>query len=107
MIGAHPKIAIQANAHHKEIEHQYLHSFRYLCSDFPTGDLQDHETPDFLIITEQQQKIGIELTRVFKTDGGTKSPQQSIEATKVEIMVAARMYSECLNSPPGTRLIVF
>ncbi len=101
MISDRPKIAIPVSAHRKEIERQHLHSFRYLCSDFPRGNLQDYETPDFLIVTETQRKIGIELTQVFKTDGETKSSQQSIEATKIEIMVAARMYSECFNLPPA------
>jgi hypothetical protein len=99
MNGEHLK-AVNPNARHKEEEHQYLRSFRYLCNDFPDGHLQDHERPDFVLVTAQR-KIGIELTRVFKSGGGTQSSQQSIEATKDEIVVAARTYSECLNSPPA------
>jgi hypothetical protein len=60
MISECPKTAM-----HRKIERQHLDSFRYLCSDFPRGNLQDYETPDFLIVTETQQKIGIELTQVF------------------------------------------
>ena len=107
MISECPKIANQASVRHKERERQHLHTFRYLCSDFPTGNLQDYETPDFLVVTTTQQKLGIELTQVFKVDGGTKSPQQAIEATKAEITVAARMYSECLNSPPANVSLYF
>lgn len=84
----------------KEIERQYLHSFRCLRGDFPGGDLRDHETPDFLVVTETQRKIGIEITRVFKADGKSKNSQQSIEATKEAITVFARTYSERLSSPP-------
>jgi hypothetical protein len=107
MISECPKIANQASVRHKERERQHLHTFRYLCSDFPTGNLQDYETPDFLVVTTTQQKLGIELTQVFKVDGGTKSPQQAIEATKAEITVAERMYSECLNSPPANVSLYF
>ena len=95
------KAANQATPRNKEIERQHLHSFRYLCGDFPSGDLQDHESPDFVIVTEQQRKIGIEHTQVFKADGGTKASEQSVEATKEQITVAARTYSEYLNSPPA------
>ena len=92
---------------HKEIERHYLHSFRYLCRDFPSGDLRNHETPDFLVVTETQRKIGIEITRVFKADGKTKNSQQSVEATKEAITVFARMYSECLNLPPVDVSLLF
>jgi hypothetical protein len=101
MISEHPKTAIKVCSHGKEIERQHLYSFRYLCSEFPRGNLQEYETPDFLIVTKTQQKIGIELTQVFKAAGETKYLQQSIEATKEEITAAARRHSEFLNSPPA------
>jgi hypothetical protein len=113
MISELSKTAIWANSHpnqidSKQIERQYLHSFRCLCSDFPNGNIQDNETPDFLIVTEAQQKIGIELTEMFKVDGETKLVQQSIEATKERITVAAKkIYSECLNSPPAHVALFF
>jgi hypothetical protein len=85
----------------KEIERQHFHSFQCLCSDFPMGDLRESETPDFLMVTKTQRKIGIELTQVFKVNGKTKFPSQSIEATKEGITVASRMYSEKLNLSPA------
>jgi hypothetical protein len=91
----------------KEMERQHLHSFRCLSSDFPFGDVQENETPDFLIVTETKQKIGIKLTQVFKTSGEAKFPQQSIEATKEAITVTARTYSECLQLPPARVSLFF
>jgi hypothetical protein len=101
MTSENRKALDRAKAHRKEIERQHLHSFQCLCSDFPKGDLQNSERPDFLILAETQRKIGIEHTQVFKAGGGTKSPQQGIEATKEEITVAARRFSERLSSPPA------
>jgi hypothetical protein len=105
----HRKVAKEAIARHKEIERPYLHSFRCLCSDFPLGELQepDPPAPDFVVVTEQQRRIGIELTQVFKADGRTKFSQQGIEAAKEEITVAARTYSECLSSPAAHVALFF
>jgi len=91
----------QANARSKEIERQHLHSFQYLCKDFPGGELQERETPDFIVVTEAQRKIGIEITQVFKASEATKLSQQSIEATKEAVTVLARMGAESLKSPPA------
>jgi hypothetical protein len=82
----------------KETEREYIHSFRCLCVDFPNGDLQEHEGPDFLVVT-QMRRIGIEVTQIFKTDG--KRSLQTIETTKETITVLSQKYAECMELPPA------
>jgi len=82
----------------KEIERQYIHSFRCLCGDFPSGNLQEREEPDFLLVT-QMRKIGIEVTQIFKTYD--KRSLQTIETTKEAITAFARCYSERMKLPPA------
>ena len=89
-----------------EIERQYLHSFRYFCTDFPSGELQKQEAPDFVVTTEAGARIGIEFTRVFKERG--KTSEQSIEATKDTITIEARKYAENhLQLPPAHVTLFF
>lgn len=85
----------------KETERHHIRSFRCLCSDFPAGELTECETPDFLVVTAKGRTIGIEITRVFKTDGTDETAEQADEATKEAITVAARMHAECLTVPPA------
>jgi len=83
-----------------QAEWQYLHSFRHLCQDFPSGELRKHEGPDFLITTNAGQTIGIEIGRVYKEY--SKTAEQSVEATKAAITAAARAYcQDVLKSPPA------
>jgi hypothetical protein len=91
----------------KEIERQHLQSFRYLCSDFPVGELREGETPDFLVVTPMGRKIGIEITQVFKKDGTDETAEQADEATKEFITAAARMHAECLSLPPAHVALYF
>jgi hypothetical protein len=81
-------------------EWQYLHSFKRLCHDFPSGEIRKHEGPDFLIKTVAGHTIGIEIGRVYKDY--SKTAEQSVEATKEAITVAARAYCDnVLKSPPA------
>src|ERR1700720_2915024 len=89
-----------------EIERQYLHSFRYFCTDFPSGELQKQEAPDFVVTTETGARIGIEFTRLFKERG--KTSEQSIEATKDTITIEARKYAKNhLQLPPAHVTLFF
>lgn len=89
----------------KEIERQYMHSFRFLCNDLPSGDLREHEEPDFLIVMDNRRKLGIEVTQVFKTDG--KRSPQTIETTKEAITVFSQNYAESMNLPPADVSLFF
>lgn len=67
---------------------------------FPVARYANMRGPDFLITTDQRHKIGIEIGRVYKDYG--KGSEQSIEATKEAITVAARAYCEnVLKTPPA------
>jgi hypothetical protein len=90
----------------EDIEREFLHSFKYLCADFPSGELRKHEGPDFLLSTDKGAIIGIEVTRVFKDKGNFS--EQSVEATKDSITVVASKYSEShLQSPPAHVVLFF
>jgi hypothetical protein len=91
----------------KEIERQHLHSFQYLCPDFPAGELIEGETPDFIVITPTERKIGIEHTQVFNKTGMDPTAGQSDEATKEFITTAARMHAEHLGVPTAHVALFF
>lgn len=48
----------------KERELRHLNQFRNLCHSFPAGEIQNSESPDF-IIECQGRTIGIEVTELF------------------------------------------
>lgn len=91
----------------KETERQHLHSFQYLCTDFPRGALIEGETPDFIVVTGTARKIGIEHTQVFKKDGTEQTGEQADETTKEFITTAARIHAECLGLPPAYVALFF
>ena len=91
----------------KEIERQHLHSFRYLCANFPVGELKESETPDFLITTPTGRKVGIEHTQVFKKPGMDETVEQADEATKKFITNAAKRHAEFLGLPPAYVTLFF
>jgi hypothetical protein len=84
----------------KELERQYVRSFQYFCSDFPSGEIQDGECPDFVVVADAR-RIGIEVTQIFKAAGQTAGSPQALEATKEAITVAARTCAEALSTPPA------
>jgi hypothetical protein len=92
---------------HKERERRHLRGFQHLCPDFPPGEVIEGETPDFIVVTPAGQKIGIELTQVFKRDGKIEPAEQADEATKEFITTAARMHAECLGIPPAQVALFF
>ena len=81
-------------------EWQYLHSLKHLCHDFPSGEIRKHEGPVFLIKTTAGHTIGVEIGCVYKDY--SKTAEQSVEATKEAITIAARAYCDnVLKSPPA------
>jgi hypothetical protein len=60
---------------YKPIEEKaVLELFASLCADFPKGKLQQDESPDFVVQQGQGRKTGIELTKLFFTDGSPGQP---------------------------------
>jgi hypothetical protein len=91
----------------KETERKHLHSFRCLCADFPSGELTEGETPDFLVATSTGRKIGIEHTHVFKKDGTDETAEQADEAIKEFITAFAQTRAEALGLPPAHVTLFF
>jgi hypothetical protein len=91
----------------KELERELLHSFSVLCRDFPCGELEeDRESPDFVVVTKEK-RIGIEIARIYKTEGSEKNSAQAIEATKDAITIAASNYAKKLGLPPADVALFF
>lgn len=89
----------------KEEERTYLDVFRELESDFPKGEINSSEEPDFLVVNNGC-KLGIELCRVFRPQRG-KYPQQAIESFYEEIMQQARQIAENAGTPPVRVDLIF
>ena len=92
---------ISVNSKTKELERHFMQSFQCFCEDFPIGEWIEGETPDFIIITPEGKKIGIEVTQVFKQDGADTSAEQPNETTKEFITEAAKAHAERLGLPPA------
>jgi len=67
----------------KKVERRHLHSFRYLCKDFPGGEFIDSETPDFLVRTPTGRKIGIEHIQVSRKMARTKPLSRAMRRRKI------------------------
>jgi hypothetical protein len=90
----------------KEEELQFLHSFRHFCADFPTGSVLTDETPDF-IIEDDGYRVGIEITRIFTTDGRSRASPQSIEAARDRITARSRDLAADLGVSPRNVTLFF
>jgi hypothetical protein len=89
----------------KEIETHYLGRFRAAISDFPFGQIEPTEEPDFLIHGEHQT-IGIELTELHCfTPVGVK-PKQALEAMRHRVAARAQDLYVAKGLPP-VRVSVF
>lgn len=69
----------------KYLERQYLDEVRDLLADFPLGDIQEREHPDFLVRTSDRV-IGIEITELHRAIDGQPLPMQSREAIRDQIV---------------------
>jgi hypothetical protein len=71
----------------KERELRILKVFRRLCDDFPSGEIIEDETPDFIIYGDC--KLGIEIRQVFLDDGKKRTSLQGVEAARDRIVAEA------------------
>jgi hypothetical protein len=61
--------------HYKPIEERaVIDLFATLCADFPNGKITQMESPDFTISNGKGRTTGIELTKLFFTDGSPGQP---------------------------------
>lgn len=85
----------------KDNELLYLTQFKQVFNSFPTGEIREHESPDFLV-DDGKRKVGIEVTKIFKTSAPSQPPLQAIEATCRRITDSAAQICEERKIPPLT-----
>jgi len=78
----------------KEIETWQLRRFRESVVDFPAGEVQSHERPDFLV-RGPGNTIGIELTQLFRPgESGTQPLQEGERLREYVCDTARRIYEQ-------------
>ncbi len=67
----------------KQLEILLINYFRESFSDFPRGILKLSESPDFILLLKNRQRLGIELTRL---NPGNALPPDIVELNRIESM---------------------
>lgn len=83
----------------KRIEKYYLNLARSWYSPFPSGNLIESKSPDFIIDTPAGP-LGIEVTRLFQPSSASSFPPKQVESFREEIIRRAeKIYLESGNPP--------
>jgi len=69
----------------KQAEQQALDDLKQLYAEFPDGDIQPHEEPDFLV----GDRVGIEVTEYFRPEEVNDTSPQEQEALQHRVAEAA------------------
>lgn len=78
----------------KEEERLYLDRFKDSIDDFPNGEIEEFEEPDFLI-RENNKIVGIEVTKMFWERNPDELPQQAKESVHDLIAIkASKLHTE-------------
>ncbi len=85
----------------KDYELFHLLQFKEVFNDFPVGEIVSSESPDFIVNTGSD-KIGVEVTKIFKSPRSGEPPVQAIEATCRKIAASASKICEEKKIPPLT-----
>jgi hypothetical protein len=85
----------------KDHELYHLLQFQEVFNNFPSGEIIRSESPDF-IVDNGGKKIGVEVTKVFKSARSGQRPLQAIEATCRKIATSACKICEERKIPPLT-----
>jgi hypothetical protein len=91
----------------EELEFLYLNRFAETFPEFPAGEVIKAENPDFLICNGQE-KIGIELTRIFRKppiDGS--SPPRAQEELRERIVTLAKAKCDEMGIAPVHASVFF
>jgi hypothetical protein len=89
----------------KRLERWYLEQLKRAVPDFPTGTVQDDETPDFIVLSDTG-RIGVEVTVFHWPPAGGKRPHQEEQALKDRaVAIADRVHAEA--GGPGLYVTVF
>ena len=83
----------------KQLEILLMQYFRESYTDFPKGLLKPSESPDFILMFKNRQRIGIELTRL--NPGNALPPDEDVlrKIQWMENMIARAKYLFEQNSP--------
>jgi hypothetical protein len=82
----------------KRIESAYLESFKALFTNFPLGQIEPTEEPDFLV-HEVGSVLGIELTELHRKSPEDELPQQAGQAMRQRVVNRAREIFERSGHP--------
>jgi hypothetical protein len=85
----------------KDHELYHLLQFKDVFDNFPGGEIIRSESPDF-IVNNGDKKIGIEVTKIFKSTRSGEPPLQAIEATCRKIASSASKICAERKIPPLT-----
>ena len=83
----------------KEIEFWQLERFGATIDDFPRGDVEPGEEPDFVVVGSSS-RTGIELVRLFQPAPEDEQPLQETESLRWRICEAAQTHFESEGGAP-------
>jgi hypothetical protein len=83
----------------KAIELWRLERFKTLIRDFPAGDIEPTEEPDFLI-RGPEHIVGIELTDLHRETKAGQVPEQATEAMRSRVVARAQGIYNSRELPP-------
>lgn len=83
----------------KEIELWRLKRFESFIPDFPIGEVEATEEPDFLVRGDSRV-VGIELTDLHRATNPGQMPRQATEAMRKRVITRAQEIYTALNHPP-------
>jgi len=87
-------------------ESAHFKFFRQLVDDFPEGEVEHVDEPDFLIHSPSGI-VGVEHTQLFKPNKSDKPPTQAFESQAEEIVALAQEHAELRATPPVNAALFF
>ena len=83
----------------KKIELHRLTCFKELIDDFPVGQVEPSEKPDF-IVRAADRMVGFELTDLYRESFPDQMPQQASEAMRHKVVERAKNIFDSRGLPP-------
>lgn len=87
----------------KQAEQQAVDDLKQLYGEFPEGDIQPHEEPDFLV----GERVGIEVTEYFRPEAVNDTSPQEQEALQHRVAEAAEKLWRAGGYPPSVVNVIF
>jgi hypothetical protein len=83
----------------KKVELHRLERFKGFIDDFPIGQVQPCEEPDF-IVHAADRIVGVELTELYREPMPGQMPQQASEAMRHKVVERAKVIYDSRGLPP-------